>query len=107
MGMFRFTAIFFVVEWAAAQAASNPELIARGAKLFEVRCGLCHGADGTGGERGPDISQHRSDRVQTEKDLRQFIRTGSPEAGMPASPLPEDQLAPLVAFVRSLTAAAS
>jgi len=81
--MFRFTAILFAVEWAAAQAAPKPELIARGKKALEARCGLCHGADGTGGERGPDISQHRGDRVQTEKDLRQFIRTGSPEAGMP------------------------
>jgi PQQ-dependent dehydrogenase (methanol/ethanol family) len=81
-------------------------LIARGKKLFETRCGLCHGADGTGGERGPDISQNRSDRVQTESDLREFIRRGSPDAGMPAFPLPDDQLVPLVAFVRSLSARA-
>lgn len=86
--------------------ASSPESIAAGKKQFASRCAGCHGADGTGGERGPNIGERRSERTQTERDLRELIHNGIPGSGMPAFPLPEQELQSLVAYVRWLTAPA-
>lgn len=77
-----------------------------GRKEFAARCAACHGHEGTGGERGPNIADSRSERTQSEQDLRDLIRNGIPGTGMPAFLLTNQQLVPLVAFVRSLTAPA-
>jgi hypothetical protein len=49
--------------------------------LFEQFCSKGHGADGRGGERGPDIV----DRLvfRNDRDLASLIRDGLPSAGMP------------------------
>ena len=78
-----------------------------GQKLFESRCGACHGADGGGGERGPDIVDVRRPRAASRDALRDLIRKGVPEAGMPAFPLPDSELDAIASFVLSLRAPAS
>lgn len=93
---------------AAAQSlqAGNPRAIEAGKRHFEARCAACHGADGRGGERGPDIISPERARRRSADDLSELIRKGMPAAGMPAFPLPEREMRELVAFIRSLSAPA-
>jgi alcohol dehydrogenase (cytochrome c) len=88
-------------------SADNPDPIAAGRKRFQIRCSGCHGTDGTGGERAPAIGQ--ADRTQLESDtgIRDIIRSGIPDAGMPAFDVPPAELDLLVAFVRSRVLPAS
>jgi alcohol dehydrogenase (cytochrome c) len=79
---------------AAAQSA--------GAKSFSGRCASCHGLDGGGGERGPDIVRTPRSRAQSAEDLRRIIRTGVPDAGMPGFTLPDGEMNALVAHVVEL-----
>ncbi len=92
-------------------AAQNPQtgdqkVIDAGKRHFEARCAACHGADGKGGERGPDIISTENSRRRSASDLSELIRKGIPAAGMPAFQLPEREMLELIAFVRSLSAPA-
>ena len=62
-------------------------------KVFSVRCGGCHGADGKGGERGPRIGSDRG-------DLAKIIRDGA--GTMPPQRLPAGEMAAIERFVRPL-----
>ncbi len=94
---------------AAAQSAPQHtiQLIAEGRKHFELRCGGCHGGDGRGGERGPDIITTRSARNRSAEEVRELIRDGLPDVGMPGFSLPEGETTALVTFYRAQTAPAS
>jgi PQQ-dependent dehydrogenase (methanol/ethanol family) len=81
--------------------AGGTDSLGAGRQQFEARCGGCHGADGMGGERAPAIGRGERARLQSEEAIRDLIRTGIPDAGMPAFRVPEPQLTELVAFVRS------
>src|SRR5215813_2655469 len=93
---------------AAAKSAQvgDPKAPETGKRHFEARCAACHGADGKGGERGPDIISSERARRRSADDLSELIRKGIPAAGMPAFQLPGRELQELVAFVRSLSAPA-
>ncbi len=93
---------------AAAQRprSSDPTMVEAGRRHFEAHCAACHGADGKGGERGPDVISTESARGRSADDLSELIRKGIPAAGMPAFQLPERELQELVTFVRSLSAPA-
>jgi PQQ-dependent dehydrogenase (methanol/ethanol family) len=93
---------------AAAKGAQvgGPKASEAGKRHFEARCAACHGADGKGGERGPDIISTERARRRSADDLSELIRNGIPAAGMPAFQLPERELQELVAFIRSLSAPA-
>jgi alcohol dehydrogenase (cytochrome c) len=77
-----------------------------GKRHFESRCAACHGADGKGGERGPDIISTETARRRSVNELGELIRKGIPAAGMPAFQLPERELQELIAFIRFLSAPA-
>src|SRR4051794_15730802 len=59
--------------WVAPAAADSlqnplqnqPKTTAGGQKLFHQRCSVCHGDDGTGAKRGPNLM---SRRVQEQSD---------------------------------------
>ena len=93
---------------AAAKSAQvgDPKALEAGKRHFEARCAACHGADGKGGERGPDIISSERARRRSADDLSELIRKGIQAAGMPAFQLPGRELQELVAFVRSLSAPA-
>jgi PQQ-dependent dehydrogenase (methanol/ethanol family) len=76
-----------------------------GRKLFAARCASCHGADGAGGEFGPDIADVRGLRYR-DRNLADLIKNGLPDSGMPAFPLPQQDLDALAAFVAGLRAPA-
>ena len=54
-----------------------------GAKLFPANCGSCHGIDGHGGERAPDIATRRDIQRLSDDALAKIIREGIPGTGMP------------------------
>src|SRR5579864_279566 len=88
---------------ACAGAQNTPP----GKKRFETLCAACHGADGTGGERGPALVGREDSRVHSREELRNVIRNGIPAAGMPSFRLPAEQLEELVAYVHGLRAPAA
>jgi alcohol dehydrogenase (cytochrome c) len=92
-------ASIFAVVLANAQTA--------GRKPYESRCAGCHGADGGGAERGPNLTESRRVRLASADTLRDFIRTGVPGGGMPAFPLPDAELDSIVSFVLALVAPAA
>jgi putative heme-binding domain-containing protein len=74
-------------------------------QLFVQRCSVCHGADASGSDRGPALAGNRRMRQRSVADIAGIIHNGTP-GGMPAFPLPDDQLSPLADYVRSLNATA-
>ena len=76
---------------------------AAGARTFSTSCAACHGADGRGGERGPNIAGAREIVSLSDADLAGFIRNGVQGAGMPAfSFLGDKGIADVVAHLRVL-----
>jgi cytochrome c oxidase cbb3-type subunit 3 len=72
-------------EFAQATGQSSAERsLTGGRELFENRCAGCHGVDGRGGERGPDIAKDSKAQGHTDSVLTQIIHDGIPSAGMPA-----------------------
>jgi cytochrome c oxidase cbb3-type subunit III len=85
----------------AAQAARPPAVDAR--PIFESSCAGCHGLDGRGGERGPDLSTRQQVVQLSDVELLQILRKGRPSAGMPPfDSLGGDNLKALVAYLRAL-----
>src|SRR3954470_23038710 len=74
-------------------------------KQFRNLCAGCHGAEAGGGDRAPALVNSRSLRASSEAQVLAKIRDGSP-GGMPAFPLPSDQLQAMASWVRSLNASA-
>src|SRR5262245_36693697 len=93
---------------AAAQniQAGESNATEAGRRHFEARCAACHGADGRGGERGPDIITTENARRRSVGELSELIQKGIPAAGMPAFQLPERELQELIAYLRFLSAPA-
>ncbi len=85
----------------------DPQMIDAGRRHFAAQCAHCHGADGKGGERGPDIISTQRARRRTPSELTALIRNGIPANGMPAFPLPARDLQELTAFLRSRSAPAA
>src|SRR5204863_9772322 len=55
-----------------------------GAQIFSASCASCHGLDGRGGERAPDIAGSREVRKFSDSGLAKIIHEGVPGTGMPA-----------------------
>lgn len=85
--------------------AGQTSAIDAGQKRFREGCAACHGANAEGG-RGPNLAESQDLKRKTDEQLFKIIRYGIPKAGMPASPLPDNSIWELAAFVRSLGAPA-
>jgi mono/diheme cytochrome c family protein len=70
-----------------------------------LRC--CHGDDGTGGGHGPNIIDIRQPRATSAEAVRELIRKGIPEKGMPAFTLPDAELGAITAYFMALKTPAS
>jgi cytochrome c oxidase cbb3-type subunit 3 len=112
-------AVLLLGGWLASRAAAAD--VGAGAKLFADRCAGCHGADGTGGgmgirflafvrgaDRPLDFSDASAMSGWSDDRLALTIAKGGRAVGrsglMPAygAELSRDQIADLVAYVRSL-----
>jgi cytochrome c oxidase cbb3-type subunit III len=85
----------------------DPQLIEAGQKLFSQTCSVCHGIDGKGSGRGPDLTQGLVVTRGTDDDVFQVIHKGVPGSAMPGFDLPDSQIHQLVAFIRSLSTKAA
>ena len=71
--------------------------------MFESQCAACHGLDGHGGERAPDIANNPKTQNRTDEQLRQIVQRGLPGSGMPAfGALSNDDRQHVVAYLRQL-----
>jgi putative heme-binding domain-containing protein len=86
-----------------AGATQSERSIADGRQVFENRCAGCHGIDGRGSERAPDIATSAKTQRRSDSALAQIINNGVPSAGMPAfSTVDASTTAALVRYLRFL-----
>lgn len=72
-------------------------------QAFAANCAGCHGLDGRGGERAPDIVTRANVRKLTGEQLLQILQKGVPQTSMPAfSHLGDEVLRSLVAYLGGL-----
>lgn len=83
----------------------DQQAITAGHELYLSVCSGCHGAGAEGG-RGPNLITGRNIRRASNEDLFGMIKNGIPGSDMPPSPLPDDQVWQIAAFVRNLSAPA-
>ena len=75
----------------------------RGGKTFATNCSGCHGSDGRGGERAPNIATVRAIVSRSDSDLAAIVTRGVPGTGMPSfGYLGEQGTGDVVAYLRTL-----
>ena len=81
---------------------ASPDDVAQGKRLFEGRCGHCHGQTGEGG-RGAALNTGRFRHGGSDRELFMTIRNGVPNTEMPgARNLPVKEIWRIVAYVQQL-----
>ncbi len=84
-------------------AAKHPTQQQNGKQIFASSCAGCHGLDGTGSERAPNIVTNPVIQRLSESQLSHIISAGVPGTGMPAfAYLGKPGIASVVAYVKSL-----
>ena len=87
---------------------SSEKDIAAGGKIFVENCSSCHGPDGYGSQAAPALVGRDFKHGDTDWAVYRTIRDGVANTAMPAHPdMSETQRWQVIAFVRSLGAAAS
>lgn len=85
----------------ASSPGANADSAAQ--QAFAANCAGCHGLDGKGGERAPDIVTRANVRKLSDAQLLQILKKGVPQTSMPAfNHLGDDVLRSLVAYLRNL-----
>jgi putative heme-binding domain-containing protein len=67
----------------AKSARPDSERLAEASKTFASTCAGCHGLDGRGGERGPNIASLQEVQRRSDEELLRIVRNGISETGMP------------------------
>jgi mono/diheme cytochrome c family protein len=81
----------------------SPNAIAAGAKLFRQNCASCHGEEGLGRDKHPNLHSDRV-RAATPGELEWLLTNGSLKNGMPSwSRLPEQQRWQIVSYLKELS----
>jgi putative heme-binding domain-containing protein len=82
----------------------QPEAIQQGRELYNERCTVCHGFDGSAGEMGPALGlEGRRFALQSPSDIFGAIKNGIPATGMPATPnLSDDDIWKITAYIQAL-----
>ncbi len=93
-------------------ASTNPlgrsaEAIEGGRQLYNSSCTVCHGLDGTVGDRGPALAAARRYLRNSDDELFNAIKNGIPGTLMPPAGFPDNDIWKVVAYIRSLRATAS
>lgn len=76
--------------------------IREGQSLFRANCSPCHGLEGSGGGRGPDLTSGRWVHGGTDGEIFRTIEGGVPGTEMPANAFEDSEIWSLVAYLRSL-----
>jgi putative heme-binding domain-containing protein len=80
---------------------ANPGELAKGQRIFETQCVVCHGPKGEG-DRGPTLAQPTLPRATDDPTLIQIVARGIPGTEMVGGRLRAGEPALLAAYVRSL-----
>ena len=88
---------------AHAQQKFLPAEIDAGGRLYTANCTGCHGPEGDG-VGGINFSQGKFRRGASDDDLIRIIVRGIPGTPMPPSGIADNQVATIVAYLRSMTA---
>ena len=97
--------IIFVVcvNLRSQQRAPSPAALLQGRQVFSSSCAGCHGLDGRGGERAPDIASKREAQRLSSAALERIVHDGVPGTGMPSFQLlGASRIQAVVLYVRSL-----
>lgn len=74
----------------------------QGAQTYEENCGVCHGSDGKGSDRGADIATAQKVISLSDSDLFKAVHDGT-SAGMPPfGQLGDSRITAIVAYIRTL-----
>ena len=84
-----------------------PPDLAGGQKVYAERCAGCHEADFRGTDQGPGLTGNPLMRRMSVQRLRNIIKNGIPDTGMPPFDLPAEDLEALASLVRSLNSQAA
>jgi putative heme-binding domain-containing protein len=98
-----FLGVLLCASTALAQQRFLPAEVEAGGRLYLANCTGCHGPDGNG-VAGIDFSQGKFRRGTTDDELIRIIVRGIPGTPMPPSGIPDNQVATIVAYLRSMTA---
>ena len=72
-------------------------------KTFAATCAGCHGLDGRGGERGPNLATRPEVVRRSDAELLKALRDGKPTSGMPSfATLGDAKLSAMVSYLRAL-----
>jgi cytochrome c oxidase cbb3-type subunit III len=66
------------------QQKNGQPTLARGKHTFVTNCASCHGLDGRGGERAPNIAERPRVQQLSDTQLFHIVENGVPGTGMPA-----------------------
>jgi len=92
---------------ASSQTPSKPDSaflssMDQGKQLFASSCASCHGIDGRGSERAPNITDNPYMRQLSDAQLKDIISYGIPETGMPAfHSLSDPLISELISYLRN------
>ncbi len=96
---------------AATKSGRSEAEVQEGRRIFNSACTLCHGVDGTVGERGPAMGPALGERRpylrRTDEEIFDAIQKGIPLTQMPPTGLKDDEASKIVAFIQSLRAMAA
>jgi putative heme-binding domain-containing protein len=83
-------------------ATPPPAAATQGAVLFRQECVFCHGVAARGGMRGPDLTTGAWSHGGSDEELAATISGGVPGTAMPANTLTREEIAQIVAYLRTL-----
>jgi len=96
-------AVALVSTCAICPAQTSGSKSSSGRRTFETICASCHGLNGKGGERGPDIATKLEIVKLSDTQLSRILRDGKPQAGMPGfSGLGTAKLVEVLGYLRML-----
>ena len=98
--------------WAASCFAAGPQTLpqkdvrppsTRGKQTFASSCANCHGLDGRGGERAPNIAENPKVQRLSDSQIELIIENGIPGTAMPAfHSLETTDVKAVVVYLRTL-----
>src|SRR4051812_43381 len=98
-----FVGLILCASSALAQQRFLPAEVEAGGRLYLANCTGCHGPEGNG-VAGIDFSQGKFRRGTNDEELIRIIVRGIPGTPMPPSGIADNQVATIVAYLRSMTA---
>lgn len=93
----------FSVEAVSADRRAKAKSAADGQEIYSSMCASCHGLDGRGGERAPDIAQSGAVQSLSDEKLRRVVEQGVPGTGMPPfHSLRRSEVGAVISYLRVL-----